>query len=149
MPSTQNRGTTAGPTLPPFPSRTHDQRSITCLSPQRKGILQKHRPLTLATKGSQKLRSWSEHGPCGLAAQLGALSSLLFQSREEKVNRVLGPGGRPPALLTTPPQPRLAPTHPHLLVTYLRRSTAQAVCQGGNDISSGTAKKLQTAAEEY
>lgn len=35
----------------------------------------------------------------------------------------------------------LAPTHPHLLVTYLRRSKAEAVCQGGNDISSGTAEK--------
>lgn len=36
---------------------------------------------------------------------------------------------------------RLAPTHPHLLVTYLRRCKAQAVCQAGNDISSGTAER--------
>lgn len=78
----------------------------------------------VSNKGLSKVKVLGEHGPWWL----GALRSPVFQSKEEKVNRVLGPS-RPPALLTTPPL-CLAGTHPHLLVTYLRRSTAQASAKG-------------------
>lgn len=50
----------------------------------------------------------------GPAAQLGALSSLVFQSKEEKSKQ--SPGTQQ-AAGSPHYSPRLAPTHPHLLVT--------------------------------
>lgn len=71
---------------------------------------------------------------------------VLSEQRRD-VNRVLGPS-RLPALLTTSPQPPPGPDTPPPSRDISQTQHSSGVCQGGNDISSGTVEKLQTAAED-
>lgn len=128
------------PTLLPCPDPTHDTPfSYLSKTQKERHPVRASSTLTFGTKGFEKLRSWNEHFPqVGLCVPRSRLTCLPEQRRESKQS----PGTRQAlSLPLSSLLPCLAPTHPHLLVTYLRRSKAQAVCQGGNDISSGTAEK--------